>query len=122
VTPKHTDIDALLIDRDPDVRAAAWQTYARGDSRTMKIDALPAAADPSPLVRRAVIPALDDDKVINELASNDVDGDVRTDALVRYATRRGRDAVADTLLTSFAAAAPWTRERVRTCLAWLLAR
>jgi hypothetical protein len=122
VTPKHTDLDALRIDRDADVRAAAWQTYARGDSASLHSDARNAADDPSPLVRRALIPALDDDETIQHLASNDVDGDVRTDALIRQATRRGRDAMADTLLTSFATSAPGTRERVRTCLAWLLAR
>ncbi|HUS29556.1 MAG TPA: HEAT repeat domain-containing protein, partial [Kofleriaceae bacterium] len=121
VTPTH-DLSTLLADRDPDVRAAAWQTHARGGAPTLKAEAADAADDPSPFVRRALIPALDDDETISRLARADVDGDVRRDALVRWAERRGRASVADSLLTNFALAPPGSRDRVRTVLAWLLAR
>ncbi|HUS28674.1 MAG TPA: TonB family protein, partial [Kofleriaceae bacterium] len=99
VTPTH-DLSALLADRDPDVRAAAWQTHARGGAPTLKAEAADAADDPSPFVRRALIAALDDDETISRLARADVDGDVRRDALVRWAERRGRASVADSLLTN----------------------
>jgi TonB family protein len=114
------DLAALLADRDPDVRAAAWTRYVHGERPDKALTAA-AATDPAPQVRRAAIPVLDDDALITRLATSDEATDVRTDALVHLATRRGRGAITDMLLVRFADAEPGTAERVRTSLAWLLA-
>jgi len=120
LSPSSPDLAALLADRDPDVRAAAWTRYVHGDRPDKALTAA-AASDPAPQVRRAAIPVLDDDALITRLATSDEASDVRTDALVHLATRRGRAAITDVLLARFADAEPGTAERVRTSLAWLLA-
>jgi hypothetical protein len=62
------------------------------------------------------------DDVVAKLARDDVAGEVRTAALVEIAGRRGRAAISDELLQRFADASPGSAERLRTMLAWLLAR
>jgi hypothetical protein len=73
-------------------------------------------------VRRAAAAAIEEDAVLGRLARSDDDPDVRTAALVRIAARDGRAATADMLLERLADASPGSAERVRTALAWLLAR
>jgi HEAT repeat protein/TonB-like protein len=114
---------ALLDDRDPDVRAAAWSSLA-----ALPADAVAdrdrlaqrAAEDSAPQVRVAALPALADDDSLARLAGDDAP-EVRTAALVRIATRRGRAAMESQLLDRLAAAPPASAERVRIALAWLLA-
>jgi HEAT repeat protein len=120
LSPSSPELTALLADRDPDVRAAAWTRYVHAEKPDKALTAA-AANDPASQVRRAATPVLDDDAVITRLATNDEASDVRTDALVLLATRRGRAAITDLLLARFADAEPGTAERVRTSLAWLLA-
>ncbi|HEY5926343.1 MAG TPA: HEAT repeat domain-containing protein [Kofleriaceae bacterium] len=118
------ELRALIEDRDPDVRAAAWTGFAalaqgrpgRGDAATR------AAADPAPQVRLAALPAIENDEILERLARLDDTRDVRTAALVELARRRGRAAAADGLLERLADATPGSAERVRTALAWLVAR
>jgi TonB family protein len=116
-------LERLIDDRDPDVRAAAWSAFAPHAKSARKHQlAAHAAADSAPQVRRAALPAIDDDTVLMQLATRDESPEVRTAALVELADRRGRAAIADTLLDRLAAATPASGERVRTALAWLLAR
>jgi HEAT repeat protein len=118
---------AMLDDLDADVRAHAWRAWlslpigaftnaerARHASR--------AAVDPASQVRHAAVPALDDDASLRTLALTDEASDVRTAAMVSLAARRGRAAAADLLLERLAQAPAGSAERVRTALAWLLAR
>jgi hypothetical protein len=114
-----TDLRALLEDRDPDVRAAAWAREAvlvldpEHDAR--------ATGDPAAQVRRAALPTFDND-VLAHLAASDDSPDVRTDALVLLAQRKGRAEMTRPLLERLAAAPPASAERVRVALAWLLAK
>lgn len=119
----ESELRALVADRDPDVRAAAWTVLAAMSSPPSERAKLAAAAagDPAPQVRLAAIAAIEDDTLLDHLATVDDARDVRTEALVELARRRGRAAIADVLLERFAAAAPGSGERVRTALAWLLA-
>jgi HEAT repeat protein len=124
----------LLDDADPEVRAAAWSAFLVLLRRPFdRIEADPPPADfperlaralkdPSPHVRRAALEAVDDDAELRRLASDDDDGDVRTRALVRYASRARRAGAADVLLGKVAASQPGSAERVRAALAWHLAR
>lgn len=124
----------LLEDRDPAVRAAAWQTLVvllrkpidriEGDPPPPDFDQLlvRATKDPAPEVRVAVIAAVTDDAALTRLATSDDDGDVRTRALVALTGKRGRTATMDLLLERFVGAARGSAERVRTALAWHLAR
>jgi len=115
-------LERLIDDRDPDVRAAAWSSYlqlATDNTRKAKL-AAHAATDSAAQVRRAALPAMNDD-VLLQLSNRDDAPDVRTWALVEVANRRGRAAVEDILLERLAVAAPGSGERVRTALAWLVA-
>lgn len=116
------EVQTLLGDLDPDVRAAAWRTFVKSDARDKAALAKRAASDPAEQVRAAAVPAIADEGVVEQLAKTDVSGDVRTAAIVEVAGRRGRAAVEGELLQRFAEAAPSSAERVRTMLAWLLAR
>lgn len=118
----HPDLRALLADRDPDVRAAAWTNFVRVDAPDKTSLAAQAALDPAAQVRKAALVALDDDALLGKLATTDEAGDVRTEATVQLAMRRGRAAVTDALLDRIALAPPGSGERVRAALAWLLAR
>lgn len=123
----ETRIRVLLDDRDADVRAAAWRAWltvppgpsTHGDRARL---ALRASTDPAPQVRTASLVALDDDAALTRLATTDDDPETRTAALVALAGRSGRAATADLLLQRLADATPGSAERVRTALAWLLAR
>ncbi len=121
---KGVDARPLLDDRDPDVRAAAWAAFAApaqappGRSEL----AVRAATDPAPQVRRVAIRAIEDDDLLAKISTSDDDRDVRTTALLELARRRGRAGIADALLERLADAPPGSGERVRTALAWLLAR
>jgi hypothetical protein len=121
VAANHPDLPQLTQDLDPDVRAAAWRTFVRSDHRSKQTLAQGAPADPAEQVRVAAVPAMVDD-VVAKLARDDVAGEVRTAALVEIAGRRGRAAISDELLQRFADASPGSAERLRTMLAWLLAR
>jgi HEAT repeat protein len=124
----------LLDDRDADVRAAAWDTLvvllgkpidrAMAEPPPDDLEALIAKAmrDPEPQVRRAAIAAITEPGALIRLGNADDDGDVRTRALARTAERDGRAASADLLLARLAEAHPGSAERVRTALAWHLAR
>jgi HEAT repeats len=118
-----SQLHALADDRDPDVRAAAWTTLASAtpDSKRSSL-AVHAAADAAAQVRQAAVRAIDDDELLLRLAKYDDAAEVRTAALVELAGRRGRAASTDLLLQRLAEATPGTGERVRTALAWLLAR
>jgi hypothetical protein len=119
-TPQQaTDLRALLEDRDPDVRAAAWAREA-----VLVLDPehdVRATGDPAAQVRRAALPTFDNE-VLAHLAASDDSPDVRTDALVLLAQRRGRAEMTRPLLERLAAAPPASAERVRVALAWLLAK
>ena len=125
---KPSDLANLVEDRDPEVRAAAWQTLAD----TGRTDVLPdadrdvletrAASDPSPQVRRAVVPLLSDLTVLSRLVDHDDDPEVQSRALVQLCTLRGRARCEDDLVARVADAPPASAERVRAALAWLLAR
>jgi HEAT repeat protein len=124
----------LLDDGDPEVRAAAWSAFLVLLRRPFdRIEADPPPADlserlaralkdPSPHVRRAALEAVDDDAVLLRLAADDDDGEVRTRALVRFASRARRSGAADVLLRKIAASQAGTTDRVRAALAWHLAR
>ncbi|MDB4959497.1 MAG: hypothetical protein JWO36_7066 [Myxococcales bacterium] len=124
--PSESDADlrTLIDDRDPDVRAAAWASFAAAPAAPADRAQLAARAarDSAPAVRRAAASAIDDDEVLGRLAISDDSPDVRTVALIQLAGRRGRDAIGGMLLETIASAAPGSAERVRTALAWLLAR
>ena len=127
LTGKRTIADELrklIDDRDPDVRAAAWTTLVAqaplfSDRATL---AQRAATDSAPQVRRAALPALGNEDALLRLATLDDDSDVRTAAMVELASRRGRTGSAALLLERLADASPGSAERVRTALAWLVAR
>jgi len=116
------DVRKLIEDREPEVRAAAWSTFAASSDADRARLAARAAGDPAAPVRLAALSAIDDDAVLTRLARSDDDPDVRTAALVRIAARGGRAASADLLLQRLADAPAGSGERVRTALAWLLAR
>jgi hypothetical protein len=122
LAPNHPDLEKLLGDLDPEVRAAAWRTFVKSDDIRKAKLAEYAVRDPAEQVRAAAVPALDDDSVVADLAKTDVSADVRTAALVEVVGRRGRAAIETELLKRFSEAAPDSAERVRTMLAWLLAR
>src|SRR5439155_22769906 len=120
----EVELRALIDDRAADVRAAAWTVLAGaaaapGDRAQL---AARAASDPAWQVRRAALPAVDDDELLGHLASADDSSEVRTEALVQLAGRRGRAASEDALLSRLADAPAGGAERVRSALAWLLAR
>ena len=125
---RPSDLASLVEDRDPEVRAAAWLTLAE----TGRTDVLPdtdrdllearAASDPSPHVRRAVVPLLSDVTVLSRLADRDDDPEVQSRALVQLCTLRGRARCEDDLVARVAEAPAASAERVRAALAWLLAR
>jgi hypothetical protein len=124
VSDAEPGLRALIDDRDPDVRAAAWLTLAAepvafADRARL---ALRAVNDPAPQVRLAAVGALDDDDVLAHLATGDDSPELRTVALVQLAGRRGRTQIAELFLERLAAATPGSAERVRIALAWLLAR
>jgi hypothetical protein len=114
----------LIDDRDADVRAAAWASLVALPKVPADRAALAAHAvrDAAPQVRRAALPALDDDAALARIATTDDSPEVRTTATVLLAGRRGRAASEADLLERLAAAPPGSPERVRTALAWLLAR
>ena len=124
--PSEADADLreLIDDRDPDVRAAAWASLAAAPvapaDRAQR--AAHAAGDAAAQVRRAAIPAIDDDELLVHLAASDDSPEVRTEALVALAGRRGRVAASSLLLDRLAASPAGSPERVRIALAWLLAR
>jgi HEAT repeat protein len=115
------DVSPLIVDRDPDVRAAAWDVLATMQTSDRTTRAAAAAKDPAAQVRLAAIPAIDDDELLAHLATADDAGNVRTAALVELARKRGRAGITDLLVERLAGAAPGSGERVRTALAWLLA-
>ncbi len=126
VPQAEADLRALVDDRDPDVRAAAWgvlasDTPARAPADRAKL-AAHAVTDPAAQVRRAALAAVDDDDVLAHLAASDDAPDVRTEAIVLLAGRRGRTAIGPVLLDRLAAAPPASSDRVRIAVAWLLAR
>jgi hypothetical protein len=118
------ELRALIDDRDAEVRAAAWTALAAAAAAPADRAQLAAraASDPAWQVRRAALPAVDDDELLGHLASADDSSEVRTEALVQLAGRRGRAAFEDALLARLADAPPGGAERVRSALAWLLAR
>lgn len=120
----RAELTQLVEDRDPDVRAAAWRVLAGDPEAGEGIAdlALRALSDPAAAVRTAALATARDDAAILRAATSDDDADVRTAAFVRLATLRGRGASEELLVERFAAAPPGSAERVRTALAWLLAR
>lgn len=124
--PSESDADlrVLIDDRDPDVRAAAWTSLASAPAAPADRAELAARAarDSAPAVRRAAVGAIDDDELLSHLATTDDSPEVRLSAAVQLAGRRGREAIGNLLLETLATAAPASADRVRTALAWLLAR
>jgi hypothetical protein len=114
------DLRALIDDRDPDVRAAAWGSFASDTPMRASPDrarlAAHAVTDPAAEVRRAALAALDDDDVLAQLAASDDAPEVRTAAVVQLAGRRGRTAAAGLLLARLAAAPTASADRVRIAL------
>ena len=119
-----SELRALIDDRDPDVRAAAWTVLAAADAAPADRGQLAAraATDPAAQVRRAALPAVDDDELLSRIATGDDAPGVRTEALVQLVGRRGRTAVETGLLDRLVQAPAASTERVRVALAWLLAR
>ena len=116
---------ALTNDRDPDVRAAAWTVLAAAAGSEQAGHAGLAAhamSDSAPQVRLAAVPAVADGELLLRLANRDESAAVRTAALVRVAQLQTRPAIADLLLGRLAEAPPGSAERVRSALAWLVAR
>jgi len=123
VNSAATKLTALFEDRDPDVRAAAWTAYEGLPMRVALFErAVHAARDSAPQVRRAVLPSLTDQKLLWQISVADDAPDVRTDALVRLARVATRESLGPELLERLAVAPAGSAERVRTALAWLLAR
>jgi TonB family protein len=120
----EADLRDLIDDRDADVRAAAWGSLAALPNPPADRAQLAARAvhDAAAQVRRAALAALDDDELLARIATSDDSPEVRTAAMVQLAGRRGRAATEEDLLERLAAAPPGSPERVRTALAWLLAR
>ncbi len=128
---RPADVEArllpMLTDLDADVRAEAWTSWltlpsgASTEADRARLAAR-AATDPTSQVRRAAVPALDDDALLLSLATGDDSAEVRTAAIVALAGRRGRLAAAELLLLRLGEAPSRSAERVRTGLAWLLAR
>jgi hypothetical protein len=112
----EAELQALVADREPDVRAAGLA--ALGD-RAREAGGR-AAGDPAAVVRRAAIAVLDDAALLARLAGDD-SPEVATAALVRLVGLQGRAAVTPRLLDQLAAAPPGSMARVRIALAWLLA-
>jgi hypothetical protein len=127
-------ISPLLSDRDPDVRAAAWNAAAGlvlGPPHGNAAAPPPAGfddllrsgvGDPAPQVRRAVVGLVGDEAVLQRIATFDDDAVVKTRALVRLVEQRGRPASANLVLDRFGTAPAGSAERVRTAFAWLRAR
>jgi TonB family protein len=115
---------SLADDRDPEVRAAAWTALAAAPSERTDLARLAsrALADPATQVRLAALPLVRDEELLLRLANHDEAAEVKTAALVQLARMRTHSAIADHLLERFAEAVPASAERVRTALAWLLAR
>jgi HEAT repeat protein len=113
------DLKVLVEDKDPDVRAAAVAACAAIPQA--KELAVKQASHPASQVRRAAVGSLDDDPVLARLVADDAP-EVATVALVRLAGLRGRAAMTTPLLVRVAAGAPRSAERMRSALAWLLAR
>ena len=120
----NANLRALLDDRDPEVRAAAWTTLtaARPGFPQRAQLALLAMADPAPQVRSAALGSLEDEAALNRIAGSDETPEVRTAALVELTRQRGRLRCAAMLLQRFASAPAISVERVRIALAWLIAR
>jgi TonB family protein len=118
------DLRQLIDDRDADVRAAAWASLVALPAAPADLAALAARAvrDAAPQVRRAALPALEDDHALARIAASDDAPEVRSAATVTLAHRRGRAASEADLLEQLAAAPPGSTDRVRAALAWLLAR
>ncbi|MDB4963655.1 MAG: hypothetical protein JWP01_3654 [Myxococcales bacterium] len=111
------ELRSLAVDADPDVRAAALAMLGERSPELL----VRAASDLAPQVRRAVIDAITDEEVLTRLASDD-SPEVATAALVELTTRRGRAAMATTLLDQLAVAPSGSAERARIALAFLLGR
>jgi TonB family protein len=120
----EADLRDLIDDRDADVRAAAWRSLLALPKPPADRAALAARAvrDAAPQVRRAAVAALEDEQALARIAAGDDSIDVRTAATIVLAGRRGRAASEADLLGQLAAAPPGSPDRVRTALAWLLAR
>jgi hypothetical protein len=118
------ELRSLVGDRDPDVRTAAWEAYARLTPPPAERAALAARAvrDPADEVRRAALRWLDDDTALARLADTDAAPEVRGEALVAISGRRGRAASSDALMTRIATLRAGSVDRVYAALAWLLAR
>ena len=112
----EAELRVLVADRAPEVRAAALT--ALGDRAADVV--VRAAIDPSPAVRRAVIPLLGDADALDRLARDD-SPEVATAALVRVTELRGRATLTSQLLDWLVAAPAGSTERARIALAWLLA-
>jgi hypothetical protein len=113
------DLKVLVEDKDPDVRAAAVTACAAIPQA--KELAVKHAADPASQVRRAAVASLEDGPELGKLVGDDAP-EVATVALVRLAALRGRAAMTTPLLVRVAGWAPRSAERMRSALAWLLAR
>lgn len=111
------ELRVLAADREDEVRAAA---IARLGDRVPEL-AAQAAADRAAQVRRAAVGVLADEATLEYLAHDD-SPEVATEARVRIAARRGRAQATIPALRRIVAAPGGGPERVRTALAWLLAR
>nr|MBA3538490.1 hypothetical protein [Deltaproteobacteria bacterium] len=79
------------------------------------------AHDPAWQVRRAAVATLADDALLDRLTS-DAAPEVATEAAIRLAARRGRDAMTTSMLERIIASPSASPGVVRAVLAWLLAR
>lgn len=120
----EADLRQLIDDRDADVRAAAWTSLLLLPKVPADRAALAARAvrDAAPQVRRAALPALDDEQALARIAAADASPEVRSAATVALAGRRGRAASEADLLDRLAGAPAGSPDRICTALAWLLAR
>jgi HEAT repeat protein len=117
------DLEALLEDRNGEVRAAAWRSYtvnAVAPPEQLAKLAARAMRDDNAGVRAVAASVVDDDAVLAHAAASDDSPEVRTAALIALARRNGVG-IHDSLLEQLAAAPPASEERVRIALAGLLA-
>ena len=95
VPEAQDELRTLVEDRDPEVRAAAWNSLVVLAAAPADRASSQSTRSATPRLRSALaaLPAVDDEQALAEVAASDDSPDVRTSAIVRLAGRRGRAAI-----------------------------